>query len=192
MSQAVVITVLALKNNKRELCVSNKIMKVFSFETFREILLNVYETGKDAAEIEVRVSSSMERKEEAEIDPDETISLANEIFNVKTVKYVLTFKSEPVENTAQLPTVTDVLMKRKQKQNLKILKSLPEKDKKIALHNELLRDIQQQPFLAAQSQDEGHKLLKILSNALWYLDGRSETINEAARKRKTVNEIPKR
>lgn len=190
MSKAVVITVLAMKNNKKELCINNKIKKVFSFETFRDILLDVYEAGKDASNIEIRVSSSMERKEEAEIDVDETISLADEIFNVKTIKYVLTFKSEEVENTAQCPTVADVLMKRKQ--NLTILKTLPEKDKKIALHNELLRDIQQKPFLAAQSQDEGHKLLKILSNALWYLDGRSETINETARKRKTVTEIPKR
>ena len=149
MSQAVVITALVLKNNKRELCINNKILKVFPFETFREILIKVYEAGKDASEIKVRVSSSMERKEEAEIDVEETISLANEIFNVKTIKYDLTFKSdnELVENTAQIPTVADVLMKRKQKQNLTILKTLQEKDKKIALHNELLRDIQQQPSL---------------------------------------------
>ena len=61
----------------------------------------------------------------------------------------------------------------RKKPTLIILKTLPEKDKKIALHNKLIRDIQQKPFFAMQSQDEGHKVFKLVSNALWYLDGRA-------------------
>ena len=70
-----------------------------------------------------------------------------------------------------------------------ILKTLPEKDK-IVLHNELIRDMQQRSFLDMESQDEGHKFFKLLSNALWYLDGHAQTISETAKKRKHFFVIP--
>ena len=41
-------------------------------------------------------------------------------------------------------------------------------------------------------QEEGHKLFKILSNALWYLDGRSKTIQDASKERKNVTAIAER
>ena len=83
--------------------------------------------------------------------------------------------------------MVDVLMR---KQPTIILKTL--KDKKIVLHNELIIDVQQKPFLAIYSQDEGHKVFKLVSNALWYLDGRAQTINETAKRKKNVTAIPKR
>ena len=173
--QAVIITVLIIKNSKKEIG-TNKIQRVQSFEGFREILSDIYDGGKDAITIEVRVSRSVERKEEATIDADETISLAIEIFLVKTYKYVVTLKSHEsnVEtSTVELPRHSMVHALLRKKPTLIILKTLPEKDKKIALHNKLIRDIQQKPFFAIQSQDEGHKVFKLVSNALWYLDGRA-------------------
>ena len=194
-AQAVIITVLIVKNSRKEITINNKIQGVHSFESFHEILSEIYDGGKDAITIEFLVSSLVERKEEATIDVDETISLANKIFLVKTVKYVVILKScksNGEASTTKLPhcSMVDVLMRKKT--TLIILKALSEKDKKIALNNELIRDMQQRPFLAIQSQDKGHEVFKLVSNALWYLDGRAQTINETAKKRKNVTAIPKR
>ena len=52
--------------------------------------------------------------------------------------------------------------------------------------------MQEKPFLAIPSQDQGHKVFKLVSNALCYLDGRAQTINESAKNRKNVTAIPKR
>ena len=153
-AQAVIITVLIIKNSKKEIAINNKIQRVHSFESFREILSDIYDGGKDAITMEVCVSSSVERKEEAMIDVDKTISFANKIVLVKTIKYVVTLKSlesNGKTSTAELlhRSMVDVLMRKKP--TLIILKTLPEKDKKIALHNELIRDMQQKSFLAIQS-----------------------------------------
>ena len=73
------------------------------------------------------------------------------------------------------------------------LNPLKGNDKKALLHNDLIKDLQKQNLLSGHiSQDEGHRLIKCLSNALWYLDGRSETINQTSRKRKNVTMIPER
>ena len=185
---------LIFKNSKKEIAINNKIQRVHSFESFCKILSDIYDGGKDAITIEVHVLSLAERKEEAMSGVDETISLANEIFFVETVRYVVMLKSHESNgetSTAELPCrlMVDVLMRKKP--TLIILKTLPEKDK-IVLHNELIRDMQQKSFLVIQSQDEGHKFFKLLSDALWYLDGRAQTISETTKKRKNVTAIPKR
>ena len=52
--------------------------------------------------------------------------------------------------------------------------------------------MQQKPFLAIYSQHEGHNVFKLVSNALWYLDGRVQTISETAKRRKNVTATSKR
>ena len=91
-AKGVTITVLIVKNSKKEITINNKIQRIHTFESFRDILSDIYDGEKDTITIKVRVSSSVE-KEEATIDVDETISLANEIFLVKTMKYVVMLKS---------------------------------------------------------------------------------------------------
>ena len=190
-AQTVIITVLMVKNSKKEITINNKIQRVHSLENFCKILPDICGGGKDAITIKVHVSSSssVERKEEATIDVDKTISLANEIFLVKTIKYIVTLKSHESNretSTAELPrgSMVDLLMRKKP--TLIILKILPEKHKKIALHNELIGDMQQKPFLAIQSQVKGYKVFKLDSNALWYVDGRAQTTNETVKKRKIL------
>ena len=117
-AQAVIITVLIIKNSKKEIAINNKIQRVHSFESFCEILSDIYDGGKDATKLEVRVSSSVKRKEEATIDVDETIFLANKIFLIKTIKYLVTLKSYKCNgktSTAELPrrSMVDVLMRKK-------------------------------------------------------------------------------
>ena len=91
-ARGVIITVTIVKNTKKEITINNKIQRIHSFESFRDILSDIYDREKDAITTKVHVSSSVE-KEETTIDVDETISLANEIFLVKTMKYVVMVKS---------------------------------------------------------------------------------------------------
>ena len=45
-AQAVIITVLIVKNSKKEIAINNKIQRVHSFESFREILSDIYDGRK--------------------------------------------------------------------------------------------------------------------------------------------------
>ena len=73
------------------------------------------------------------------------------------------------------------------------LKTLKGSDKKVSLHNNLIRDLQENNLLRRNtSQEKGHKLLKTLSNALWYLDGCSNIIQDAFKERKNVTGILER
>ena len=73
-AQAVIITVLIVKNNKKEIPINNKMQRVDLFQSFCEILTDICDGGKDVQTIEVRVSSSSERKEEATIDVNKTLT----------------------------------------------------------------------------------------------------------------------
>ena len=44
--QAVIITVLIVENSKKEIPINNKIQRVYLFESFREILSDIYDGGK--------------------------------------------------------------------------------------------------------------------------------------------------
>ena len=75
------------------------------------------------------------------IDMDETISLANEIFLVKTIRFDVTLKIVLPSGTNDTAprSIVDVLMGKKLPT---ILKTLIEKNKKTALHNQLIRGMQ--------------------------------------------------
>ena len=78
-SQAVVITVFIVKNEKCKV-VKNKTKRVYSSDTFREILCSSYDGMKDAKIIQTCVSCSVERRDKVLIDNNETMSLANKYF----------------------------------------------------------------------------------------------------------------
>ena len=52
------------------------------------------------------------------------------------------------------------------------LESLKGNHQKVALHNDVIKDMQNTDLLCGHvSVDEGHKVMKGLRNALWYMDG---------------------
>ena len=73
-TQAVIINMLIVKSSKKEIPINKKMQRVHSSDSFREILSDIYDGGKDVITIEVRVSSSVERKEEATIDVNKTLT----------------------------------------------------------------------------------------------------------------------
>ena len=107
---------------------------------------------------------------------------------VKVISFEIKVKqSQEVENVAPQRSMNDVLMRQSRP-----LETLKGSDKKVSLHNDLIRDMQENILCGNTSQEEGHKLFKTLSNALWYLDGRSTTIQDASKERKNVTAIPER
>ena len=73
------------------------------------------------------------------------------------------------------------------------LKPLKDNDPKAALHNDVIKDMQNTDLLYRHvSIDDGHKIMKGLTNALWYMDDRSDTINDASKKCKHVLPVPER
>ena len=66
-------------------------------------------------------------------------------------------------------------------------------DRKAALHNDVIKDMQNTNLLyRAVSTDDGHKVMSSLTNALWYIDGQSVTINDAPKKHKHVLPVTER
>ena len=107
---------------------------------------------------------------------------------VKVISFEIKVKqSQEVENVAPQRSMNDVLMRQSRP-----LETLKGSDKKVSLHNDLIRDMQENILCGNTSQEEGHKLFKTLSNALWYLDGRSTTIQDVSKERKNVTAIPER
>ena len=66
------------------------------------------------------------------------------------------------------------------------LEKMPGTNQKVKLHNDLLTDIQGDRTLLSGRvrQNEGERILKKVTDAVWYLDGRKETLNKTSRKRK--------
>ena len=76
------------------------------------------------------------------------------------------------------------------------LEKIPGTDQKVKLHNDLLTGIQGDRTLLSGrvGQNEGERIFKKVTDAVWYLDGRKETLNTTSRKRKCseLPETPKR
>ena len=66
----------------------------------------------------MRVSTSFERQEEITIDVDETISLANKIFLLKTIKYIVMLKSHESNGEASTGKLPCRLMIDEKKTNI--------------------------------------------------------------------------
>ena len=163
-----------IKNPKKEVVIRNKIKRVDIDKNFDNILNEIYDTSLiDIESINVKVSSSSDLKEKASIDIAKKLYLANELMKVKVVSFEIKVKkSQEVENVAPQRSMNDVLMRQSRP-----LETLKGSNKKVSLHNDLIRDMQENTLLCRNtSQEEGYELFKTLSNALWYLDSRSKTI----------------
>ena len=179
-----------IKNSKKEVVIRNKIKRVDIDKNFDNILNEIYDTSLiDIKSINVKVSSLLDLKEEAAINITGKLSLANELIKVKVISFEIKVKqSQEVENVAPQRSMNDVLMRQSCP-----LETLKGSDKKVSLCNDLIREMQENNLLRGNtSQVEGQKLFKTLSNALWYLDGCSETIQDPSKERKDVTAIPER
>ena len=187
---AIFVNLTLIKNSKKEVLIRNKIKRVDIDKNFDNILNEIYDTGLiDIESINVKVSLSLDLKEEASIDIIKKLSLANELMKVKVISFEIKVRqSQEVENVAPQRSMNDVLMRQSCPPE-----TLKGSDKKVSLYNDLIRDMQENNLLRGNtSHEEGHKLFKILSNALWYLDSHSKTIQDVSKERRNVTAIPER
>ena len=89
---------------------------------------------------------------------------------------------------AESKSLYSVLMDR----SFKVLKPLNVNNKKDELRNALLADIQSNRDILVHgfSQNNGNAVFKLISDAVWYLDGRQKTIRLAHSFTSTITPIP--
>ena len=135
----------------------------------------------------------MSLDDKAEIDVDESIELACSVMSAKFISFTITRLGRPSileEPSTSTTSVVDVLMQSQREP--KKLEEIPNKDKSAELHNLVIQDMQgdQKLLRGTSSQADATQVMKKVTSAIWYLDGRGSIINEASRKRKLVTPIP--
>ena len=174
---------------------SNRVNRVSREDTFRTIFEGMAEElHVDVSNIQLlTVSFSEDRKEFYDIDVDEKLEIAMEIAKAKHITYIIVRRQQQEVQPITLPAKNafDTLMAGTKPRSLNLIKENNKKDK---LANDLIRDIQEdghQLLAGAHSHADGHRVLSNLTSAIWYLDGRSDKIQDAA-KRKRVEPVPER
>ena len=189
-----VISVILKQNDTTENIIINKIERVMNTSTFREILQTLLTRHSQLLElddcIQVCVASQSTWTDEAEIDIDESVDLACSVINVKYLRFTITRTSSSTAAIVPTRSITEVMME--SVKYPKKIETVPPKDKLCELYNAVVEDMQGEEKLlrGSSSQIDASEVMKKLTNALWYLDGRAEMINEASRKRKNVTPLP--
>ena len=119
----------------------------------------------------------------------ETYVCASQIIKPKFFTFTLTENIDLSVSTegAESKSLYSVFMDR----SFKVLKPLNVTNKKDELHNTLVADIQSDRAILVHgfSQNEGHAVFKLISDAVWYLDGRQEMIRLAKPFTSTITPI---
>ena len=95
--------------------------------------------------------------------------MVDDLFKVKVISYEVHLNEEAAADKDQQMhrSINNVLMK-----TTRQLESLKGNDRKVALHNNVIKDMQNTDLLCRHvSVDDEHKVMKGLTNALWYMDG---------------------
>ena len=160
---AIFVNLILIKNSKKEVVIRNKIKRVDIDKNFDHILNEIYDPSLiDIESINVKVSSLLDLKEEALTDITEKLSFANELMKVKVISFETKVKqSQKVENVAPQRSMNDVLMRQS-----RLLETLKGSNKKVSLHKDLIRGMQENNLLCRNTRQEGHKLFQTLRNTL--------------------------
>ena len=189
---AVLLNVSLFWKGRKELIIRNKIRKASSSDMFSNILEDMYNDIITQYVLLTKTfdSSSLEKSDKTEVEKNETIYLVDDLFKVKVISYEFHLNKEAAANKDQQmhQSINDILMK-----TTRQLEPLKDNDQKVALHNDVIKDMQNTDLLCGHiSVDDGPKVMKGLTNALWHMDGQSETINDALKKCKHVPPVPER
>ena len=150
-----------------------------------------YEGLENREVSKVFVSSCIKNGEDLEIEKNETIETGDLLLStVKSVEFTLKDVAETMETVPVVEpprSAFDIMMNKK----LQPLAEMKGTDKHTELHNTVVKDVG--VILRPRTgQVNGERVLKMVTNAFWYLGGRGAIINEASKKRKQVKPIPER
>ena len=186
-----VVCVMIVK--EKETIVKNRIARIKLECTFVDFFQEF--VGLNKLENEVSGDVKIEIRETIkgtsfQISLEETYVCTSQIIKPKFFTSTLTENIDLSVSTegAESKSLYLVLMDR----SFKVLKPLNVTNKKDELHNVLLADIQSDRAILVHgfSQNDGHAVFKLISDAVWYLDGRQETIRLAQPFTSTITPIP--
>ena len=187
MDQAVLISIdVADGKGKKESFVKNKLERVDRTCTFETLFSNsMGSLGPISDDLKVYISPTLTRKDEVEVNKHESLSFVSQLFEAKSIYFLVTrgdeFEEEAVESTVER-NAFQLMMAPPDRR----LGDMAGDDMKVKLHNDILHDMQGDMALLSGrvGQNEGRHLFKKITDAVWYLDGRKETLNNTSRKRK--------
>ena len=183
----------------KNVVLENKIEIVKKTSNFLEIFGAFFEKHNlihnfEATAVNKRARVSKDGDNWFDIDIDYQVSTALVVVpGLKHIQFICETIIPEAEET--LPTTSrnaaDVLMNRERR----ILQPVGEANNKDRLHNKLLAAIQHDSegkiLITGFSMKDGHDTLRLLSNVIWYLDGRSNIIIKAS-KHRNLPKIPDR
>ena len=171
--------------------IDKELINVSDNDQFRNILTSSYSDFTENAMIRTEVFD-VNQNSSFGVKLTDTITSVAEFVSVKWIKYIITdvivdsAKNQPTRNFA-------IFDMKKSNTELKALNETNNKDK---LFNCVLSDLQSKGnyiLRPGHSQSSGVDAIKLLSNAVWFLDGRSEQFQQARADRgKTIPQIPER
>ena len=176
---------------EKETIVKNRIARIKLECTFADFFQEF--VGQNKLKNEVSRNVKIEIRETIEGTPfqislEEIYACASQITKPKFFTFTLTENIDLSVSTegAEPKSLYSVLMDR----SFKVLKPLNVTNKKDELHNALLADILSDRGILGFSQNNGNTVFKLISDAVWYLDGRQKTIRLAHSFTSTITPIP--
>ena len=147
---------------------------------------------KESSSVLVYVSSCNNKLDRCSITRNQTLKLALEVVNVKFVDFYVqsNVTTADTPSTSKCDITTLVNDKKRNAMSL-LLSTTPRKIKRIepktrhhTLFNDLLDLVQEEDGILqpATHEKEGCKALSLLADALWYIDGNHDKINDIAKR----------
>ena len=191
MERPLIVSFDLISSEKRNSILKNRLERVSTDSTFETILESIsrkHSIPQDDVQVDLQVfvSSTLTRDGEVEVDVKETLSFVSELLVPKSLYFVGTRRvSEAVENEPST-NAFDLMMSTSYRR----LQGKAGDNMRVQLHNKVLQDMQGDGKIvkARVLQKEGERVFQKLTDALWYLDGRKEILNDQSRKRK-IGEI---
>ena len=185
LSRKVCITV--SKNNFP--VVSQELRDILDEDSFQAILGTVYTDYTENAIIKAQVSD-VSQTSHFGVNLRDNVNSVAEFTSVKWIKYTITdvIALEPKKPTKNYPIFEKSSV-------MKPLDPVQPKDFKERLLNKIIEDMQCHGNIlrSGYSQQAGLDAIRLLSNAVWYLDGRRDQVDEArADYGKVIPVIPER
>ena len=100
-TQGVIISIFTFENEKKVAVLNNVIQRVRGDSTFRQIFENVVEKHEKIVSydrLKVYVSADALKKEDVEVDCEETLSFTAELVTVKFVQFHAITLTKPIED----------------------------------------------------------------------------------------------
>ena len=139
--QAILISIDIDTSGRKESLMKNKLERVDKSSTFESLLLIHMESPNLNDNVKVYVSNSLSRKDEVEVDIQESLLFVSQLLEPKSIYFHVTRAVETIEEVPECTFKRDAFKLMMAPPDRR-LEKMPGTDQKVKLHNDLLTDIQ--------------------------------------------------